>query len=128
MTDLICFWCQSVQGTIEITPEQAKGREIPKAMIGGYEPCKECAARIGDGIAIIEMSLEPTSDEQPSVAVDGKDCFPTGRYLVLDEKNVFDIFTKKAGDEVLKQRRALVPVELFNLLAGDIDAKEETQH
>jgi len=76
-----CFWCGSELNHWNIYYGNTLN-EYREHLLGKYYPCDACEEAFAQGVTVIEISDEPTNEDQQSI-VDGTRCYPTGRWTVL---------------------------------------------
>lgn len=95
----VCFWCGKQKNEIAMLGKiggKGEDLEAPKNMVLDYEPCDDCKAAWGKGVALIEVSTTPLPDDRPPIQ---KGAYPTGRCLVVNAEAL--PIEAKAGDKAL---------------------------
>lgn len=86
-----------------------------------YEPCAECASRWHEGVVLIEATVESALAGQP----DYQGMYPTGRWLVVDEAGIPEIFAPEAAEMALASKMAFITSDIWSALGLP---GGETQH
>jgi hypothetical protein len=115
----VCFWCQEDKNEVALLGDAYK-EEAPVRMVINYEPCEHCTEKMAMGITLVEGSTEP--NHNPPLA-DGM--YPTGNWCVLAEESLPYIFLPEVVEEMRENRKAMVSVEVFQLLRVNVSKDEE---
>jgi len=116
----LCFWCGNKKHEIAKIniPKEAKK---PKTGLVDYKPCPKCAAKMMEGIAVVEVTSY-TFLQQPSI---GEGKYPSGKWAVV-ELNFFDTRIDNADmlEMIKKSRRVLLNTEDYRNLGFDKEFKK----
>lgn len=114
----VCFWCGKQKNEIALMGRMSKKHErrnawggtstevesdieAPKNMVLDYVPCEECQNHMNMGVAILEASDHPNTENQPPMQ---KGVYPTSRFVVVTTEcadRVFDQYAPwQAGKKV----------------------------
>lgn len=118
-----CFWCSKPKSEVALLGAKYRG-QAPLTMVLDYGPCDECKKGMALGIACIEVDSQKTLN-RPPLAKEGalSTIAPTGRWCVIAEDQAAKLpFPEPALESIRQARRALLDVQVFNLI---FDLKEE---
>ena len=105
----VCFFCGEEKNEVALLGRIGKGTEdieAPRHALLDYEPCEECLKKMTTGIALIEVSNTPNSDNQPPII---ENAYPTGNWWVVDEDFVRNnIQPVELAEQVIVHRKCLV--------------------
>lgn len=105
----VCFFCGEEKNEVALLGRIGKGKEdieAPRHALLDYEPCEECLKKMATGIALIEVSNTPNSDNQPPII---ENAYPTGNWWVVDEDFVrSNIQPSELAEQVIVHRKCLV--------------------
>lgn len=97
----VCFWCGKQKNEIALMGRMKDDIEAPKGMVLDYVPCEECQNHMNMGVAILEASDHPNTENQPPMQ---KGVYPTSRFVVVTTEcadRVFDQYAPwQAGKKV----------------------------
>lgn len=102
----LCAFCHKPKG-IALMGKLPGDREAPREIITDYEPCDECKEHFAEGVLIVEASETPIGPGQPPIQ---EGVYPTGRWMVVDEK----VFNPELGFK--KGSKALMTVEDYSAI------------
>lgn len=116
----VCFWCGKDKNEIAILgrirekdkndrPVRGSDVEAPRKMVLDYEPCDECLALWGQGVAVLEVQETPVQPGQPEIQ---KGLYPTGRFAVITVEGANNVFPDYAPWE--KGKRVFVDSTVFS--------------
>ena len=116
----VCFWCGEDDGTV-ILPGRLKGdAEAPRRAVWSYDPCEKCKGLMAQGFALLEAKHDPERDGQPPMKSEGRDVYPTGRWMVLKREAAVRLF----GEELTKGARAFTKPAVLDRI--EAEAREAT--
>lgn len=98
-----CFWCGKVKNG---------GTANPVWINGDYEPCDACKAMMGRGVAVVEASETPLTENQ--IAYHG--AYPTGNWIVMTDSGIRKFCDEEEANEAIKNRILLVNHTVYVLL------------
>lgn len=97
----MCFWCGKQKNEIALMGRMKDDIEAPKNMVLDYVPCEECQNHMNMGVAILEASDHPNTENQPPMQ---EGVYPTSRFVVVTTEcadRVFDQYAPwQAGKKV----------------------------
>lgn len=121
---LKCFWCGQDKG-VALLGKLKGDAEAPREMCLDYDFCDNCVERIGEGIALLEVSTEPVTEGQPAISKHGPaQLYPTGSWVAVTEEAIRRMFTEEQADNIIQHRRALVEVGFVDKLMSDVEEAE----
>lgn len=107
----LCFWCGEEDGTLLLLGRLPNDAEAPRKVCASYEPCDKCTAGMAQGITLMEATQ------------DG----PTGRYVVLKEQAILQIFEPgETREATLQKRKAYMHPTSFNQILRMVLAKRRS--
>ena len=125
-----CFYCGEPKGVVlfgKLKPKTMKafadagigrGTEAPHKVVLDYEPCDKCKGVLEQGIMLIGVDEELTTDR--------KNPYRTGKICVITEESASRLFQpEEVRDQVLEKRMAYIPKDVWEMLGIDELAKEE---
>lgn len=114
--ELTCFWCMQKNGVTILNPDEETPSDEP--VVVNYEPCNSCMKKLSEGNALIEVSLKPLSENQQAFPVKfrGKKCYPSGRYAVMTDDGLREVFNDEAVERITKYKQALIDEDSFERL------------
>ena len=114
----VCFWCGEDKNEVAMLGAAYKG-QAPMRMLMDYTPCAACQAQMDTGITLIEL-VPSNTVEQPPIAKEGalSHVSPSGRYIVVKDHVISDIFDEAKAADVIRARKAFVDSEVFCMLTG----------
>lgn len=96
----ICFFCGNDKEVVLFGQMKGDAKASRKCLLD-YRPCKECAAKMKQGVVVIEVTREEDS-YKPPIKVDEPKAWPTGRWCVISTHSASKLFpTSFAGSHVL---------------------------
>ena len=116
----VCAWCGKEKNEIALmghikTDKRGEDPEAPMHCVLDYEPCEHCAEQWGQGIAVLEATVnKPTPYRPPIQQSQGVDIYPTMRYAVITAEAAERIF----GGQFLTGQKVLLEDEAFENLFG----------
>lgn len=118
----LCFWCSEQKNEVALLGKMRGDIEAPRHMVLDYDPCETCISNMEMGITIAEVSDRPVHDGQMAINGTRRDphpinaAYPTGRWCVVREGAVEEIFTEDVLPAILKHRKAYTDRETFDAL------------
>lgn len=111
----VCFWCGEARGVVLLGSN--KGKEAPREMVTGYDPCSSCKENMAQGITLVEAAPSIRYPDRPEIQAG---VVPTGRWLVVKEDALGRVFNEDTVEQLLKSRKAFVEAgPLFDSLLPD---------
>ena len=116
----VCFWCGQDDGRIILLGKNG-GEKAGERTLVDYEPCEKCQSCIEKGIFIIEARKnEPWRNGQQPMSKDGDDLvYPSGKWAVVTEDAIGDMFKGPVVDNILSERRTYLDTEAWKKLGFD---------
>ena len=125
----VCFWCGGDKNEIILRGAMRGDVEAPRKAVWNYEPCDECKAKFSQGVHIVEVVTYGNAPANSApIQGDPKNphgCFyPTGRMVVITNEACLRIFDDEMGKQCVKEGRALMEPDSFQMLFGDVEDTE----
>jgi len=112
-----CPWCGSDTG--ELVMMDWPGYEPPRQVTISYDPCPDCAALWGQGVAMLEVKDRPIHENQPPIQKE-PDLYPTGRLAVVRTEAIPHLVQPaELAEEIAAKGRCYVDAETFSALGLD---------
>ena len=89
----VCFWCGKQKNEIALMGRMTEDIEAPKNMVLDYVPCEECQSHMNMGVAILEASDHPNTENQPPMQ---EGVYPTSRFVVVTTECADRVFNAYA--------------------------------
>lgn len=89
----VCFWCGKQKNEIALMGRMKGDIEAPKNMVLDYVPCEECQNHMNMGVAILEASDHPNTENQPPMQ---EGVYPTSRFVVVTTECADRVFNAYA--------------------------------
>lgn len=89
----VCFWCGKQKNEIALMGRMTEDIEAPKNMVLDYVPCEECQNHMAMGVAILEASDHPNTENQPPMQ---EGVYPTSRFVVVTTECADRVFNAYA--------------------------------
>lgn len=103
----LCFWCGQEKNEIALLGRLKGDAEAPRNLCLDYEPCDTCKKNMASGVTLMEAVHTPLHEGMPAIQ---KDCYPTGRWLVLKREAAKRMFNVEVKD------KAFLDPEAFDML------------
>jgi len=114
----LCFWCGEAMGVALLGHN--KGKEAPRHIITGYEPCQTCKDGMAQGISFVECRQAALHEEQPEIQ---QGLVPTGRWFVIKREAVPNILAEPMLSQVLEKGKVFVDPQAFSqIMPENLDA------
>ena len=113
----ICFWCGEADGVALLG--RNGGKEAPRQICTGYNPCPTCQNSMAQGITIMEASETPNPPQQAPLS----NAYPTGRWVVISEEAAREHFHEEVVAQMLEHRKAFMTVDVFSNLFKTVIAE-----
>lgn len=118
-----CFWCLKPIDTTAVLGEE------DKIVFRNYDPCPRCEELFKQGIHVIGVSPNMVMPGMFPVTQDpeGKPLYPTGVMFLASEdwirRFLADPKDKEILEEVLKERRILMPDTMVEQIVKDLESQ-----
>ena len=89
----VCFWCGKQKNEIALMGRMTDDIEAPKNMVLDYVPCEECQNHMAMGVAVLEASDHPNTENQPPMQ---EGVYPTSRFVVVTTECADRVFNAYA--------------------------------
>ena len=89
----VCFWCGKQKNEIALMGRMKDDIEAPKNMVLDYVPCEECQSHMAMGVAVLEASDHPNTENQPPIQ---EGVYPTSRFVVVTTECADRVFNAYA--------------------------------
>ena len=101
-----CFYCQEAKNMVMLVGRLPGDREAPKDAVWDMEPCDTCKDLMQAGVICISVDEGKTKDP--------KNPWRTGGWIVIKDDAIQRIFTGAVVRQVLEQRVAFLPDEVWD--------------
>jgi hypothetical protein len=113
----ICFWCGQPTNKLTLAMDVKEIAKDKKFIVNNYDQCDSCAEAMEKGVTLIEAQMDvPVIEGQHPMQkiAGGHDVYPTGKWAVVSEKIVPEIF--QMHENILEEGCAFVDVEAWKKL------------
>ena len=110
----VCFWCGKQKNEIALMGRMKGDIEAPKSMVLDYVPCEECQNHMNMGVAILEASDHPNTENQPPMQ---EGVYPTSRFVVVTTECADRVFNAYAPWS--KGKKVFVDSDVFSHFLPD---------
>jgi hypothetical protein len=115
----ICYFCGNDKGTISIPTASVPDQSIiPDRIFVDYTPCKCCSDKFSSGILVLRVEAVSEPPTTPPI-IPGYT--PTGKWVLVPDDTVGEIFLSPYKEKILEDRHALLNAEQFDKLFGALD-------
>jgi len=135
----MCFFCGEEKGELVLFGAEGfkklnektgiyESAQAPMKMVVDATPCQKCQEKWSIGITFLEMTeIEVISEMKRGKPTKfEKQMVPTGRLSVITEEAAIHMLSKsEEKDEVLKRRIALMTVEDYEKIFGNVESDSE---
>ncbi len=102
----LCYFCLEEKGEVILAGRMKGDREAPRKAVWNMEPCDTCKGYMETGIILISVDESKTTDRANP--------YRTGGFCVIKEKVISEMLHEDAAVDILEQRYALVPDEIWD--------------
>ena len=95
----VCWFCGEASGVALLGYN--KGKEAPRQVVTGYTPCQKCQDQMAQGITFVEARPTDPTDNTPEIQ---EGVQPTGRWIVVREEVVQEMFHPELVEQLMKTR------------------------
>ena len=117
----VCFFCGEAKNEIALMGKVGgKGEDIemPMHCVLDYEPCDKCKEEMAQGITLIGVAEQPTSENQTPIDANRR-LYPTGKWCVITEECTKRIFDESSSKSLLDSRKGFIAQEVMDMIMPD---------